>query len=163
MAKEFTSLGDFAMHLVKVQTAVKVAEHQGLKRIAQLIETTAKEELGTYQDEVGHFPAWAPLAESTERHKERMGYPADSPLVATGEMRDNISHVVKGTEAVIGSPDERAIFQEMGTSTIPPRPFLGPAVYRNKERIEKIIGRAVVAGIMDGAILPGGEKYFMGE
>ena len=163
MAKEFSSLGDFALHLVKVQAAVKVAEHQGLKRVAQLIETTAKDELGNYQGEIGPFPAWAQLADSTEEQKARMGYPVGAPLVATGEMRDNISHEVIGTNAVIGSPDDRAIYQEMGTPTIPPRPFLGPAVYTNKENIHKIIGRAVVAGILTGELVPGGDKYFMGE
>lgn len=147
---EFASLGDFAAHLVAMQVAVKAAEHQGLKKAAVLIERTAKAEIGHYQDAAGPFPAWAQLADSTEAQKASKGYSAGAPLLASGQMRDNISHQVRGNEAVIGSPDEKAVYHEFGTSKMPPRPVFGPAAFSNKKPIQQIIGEAVVLGIIGG-------------
>ncbi len=163
MTKEFSGFGEFARHLATIDAAVQVAEHQGLKKVAQLIEDTAKAEIGHYQSAVGPFPAWAPLAESTEAQKAAKGYPPGAPLLATGEMRDNISHQVDGDEAVIGSPDDRMVYHEFGTSKMPPRPVLGPAVFSNKAKIEKIIGQAVVTGLLGGEVMSDGGGYFLGE
>lgn len=163
MSKEFSSFAGFATHLMAMEAAVKTAEHEGLKKVAQLVEDTAKAEIGHYQAAVGPFPAWAPLAESTEVQKAAKGYPAGAPLLATGEMRENISHQVDGDTAVIGSPDERMVYHEFGTSKMPPRPVLGPAVYKSKAKIEKIIGQAVVTGLMGGGVMTDGTEYFLGE
>lgn len=163
MTKEFSSFAGFATHLMAMEAAVKTAEHHSLKKVAQLVEDTAKAEIGHYQAAVGPFPAWAPLAESTEEQKAAKGYPAGAPLLGTGEMRDNITHQVEGEVAVIGSPDERMVYHEFGTSKMPPRPVLGPAVFSNKAKIEKIIGKAVVAGLLGGQVVAGSSEYFLGE
>lgn len=148
MTTEFNSFGEFALQLAKIETAEVMALQAGLKRVAQVIEKTAKSEIGHYQPSVGPFQDWAPLAESTEQDKARLGYLLDAPLLRTGEMRDSISHEVSGLEAVIGSPEEKLVWQEFGTKTIPPRPVLGPAAFRNKELIHKIVGAAAVSGLI---------------
>ena len=151
--REFESLAKFAEHLAIMSVAVVAAEHKALKRCAKLVEATAKSEIGTYQDAVGPFPAWPALAESTEDQKEKSGYPLNSPLLRTGEMRDSIEHEVSGNEAVIGSKSDIAAYQEFGTDKIPPRPFIGPAAFRNKEKIRRIIGEATVEGLTVGAVI----------
>jgi HK97 gp10 family phage protein len=156
-------LTEFVLHLAAIEVAVKVQAHKGLERAALLVEKTAKAEIGHYQDAVGPFPAWAELAESTEAQKARMGYRAGAPLEASGAMRDDISHEIDGDEAAIGSPDDTMVYHEFGTSKMPPRPVLGPAVYRNKEKIQKILGQALVAGLMGGEVLEGGGDYFLGN
>ena len=148
--KTFNSIAEFITHLATLELAVAHEVRKGLERSARLVERTAKEEIGEYQPRVGPFPAWAPLAESTEAEKARHGYPTDAPLLRTGEMRRNIDHEVHGLEAVIGSPDERAVFHEFGTSRMPPRPIFGPAVVRNKHKIQMILGAAVVSGLIGG-------------
>ena len=148
--REFASLAEFAVKLIELQATEVIALQAGLRAVARAVEKTAKAEIGTYQDAVGPFPAWAALAESTEESKAKKGYPADSPLFATGEMRDSIQHQVSGLEAEIGSNDDKMIYHEFGTATIPARPVLGPAAYRNKEKIEKLLGRAAVIGLLDG-------------
>jgi len=40
------------------------------------------------------------------------------------------------------------VYQELGTETIPPRAVLGPAAIHNKDRIEIILGSAVIAGLI---------------
>ena len=148
--REFTSLAEFAVKLIELQASEVLALHEGLKRVAQVIEKTAKSEIGVYQNAVGPFPAWAPLADSTESRKAAMGYPSDAPLLATGEMRDSIQHQVGGLEAEIGSNDEKFEYHEFGTSKMPARPVLGPAAYRNKRKIELILGHAAVTGLLEG-------------
>jgi phage gpG-like protein len=71
------------------------------------------------------YPEWPALSPETLAHKIGGG-----PLLETGEMRDSIRHEVVPEElaVVVGSNDKRALFQELGTSRIPPRSFLGLAM-----------------------------------
>lgn len=149
--KEFKSIGDFIVHLATLEAAVVIELHHGLEKVARGVERSAKDEIGFYQPAVGPFPAWAELAESTEAEKARLGYPTEAPLLRTGDMRDNISHEVRGLEAVIGSPDERAVYHEFGTSKMPPRPIFGPAAIHNREKIAAVLGAAAVSGLIGGA------------
>ncbi|MGE4824348.1 hypothetical protein [Yersinia enterocolitica] len=147
----FNSLADFALHFAVIHSEQERAIADGLETVALKIETTAKAELGQYQSSVGPFPGWDNLADSTEQQKVANGYPLDAPLLASGEMRDSITHEVSGMEAVIGSTDQKMVFHEFGTAKMPPRPVLGTAVVHNGEFIKKIIGKAVVNGLVGGA------------
>lgn len=142
---------EFAERLVEIAILENEVLHEGLKQAAKLVEKTAKDEIGHYQPEVGNFPEWAELKESTQEQRVRQGYTPNDPLLRSGELRDSISSEVEGLEAAIGSDSDIMVYQEFGTSKgIPPRPVLGPAAYRNKDNICKIIGAAAVTGIMGG-------------
>lgn len=149
--KELNGFLGAALHFAALDVAIHERMKEGLSVVAQRIEDTARAEIGHYQDAIGPFPEWDPLAQSTEEDKARLGYPLDAPLLRTGETRDSFSHQVDGLEAVIGSTDEKLVFHELGTSKIPPRPVLGPAVERNGKFIKRIIGRAVVSGFVGGS------------
>lgn len=151
--REFQSLAAFAFHLAELPVLMAVELQHGLERVAEKVEETAKSEIGTYQSAVGPFPAWAELAEVTKEDRVSQGFTENDPLLRTGQMRDDITHEVGGLEAVIGTPEtaetaQIMIYQEFGTTKIPPRPVLGPAAYRNKASIEKLIGAAVVTGMI---------------
>jgi HK97 gp10 family phage protein len=148
---ELKSLGDLALHLVSTEAGMLKHLHEGLEKCAVRIEKTAKEEIGHYQSAVGPFVAWDRLADSTEEHKAKMGYPADAPLEASGEMRDSITHESHGLEAIIGSTDEKMAYHEFGTPKMPARPVMGPAVFRNKEYIRRLIGEAAISGLVGGS------------
>lgn len=152
---EFKSLGDLALHLATLHAAQVHELQHGLERCAVKIEETAKQEIGHYQTAAGPFPAWAELADSTEQDKASKGYPVDAPLLRTGEMRDSITHEVDGLEAVIGAKDTDAgrllVYHEFGTNKMPPRPVLGPAAFRNKDFVLKVIGQAAVSGLLGGS------------
>lgn len=150
MSESFTSLGQFALRLLAADVAIQVQAHRALHKVGKIVEDEAKDEIGRYQDAIGPYPAWAPLAPATEERKAQMGYPADAPLLATGQMRDNITHEVAGPEVVIGSPDERALYHEVGTDKMPPRPVFGPAAYKSRGAIEKAFGEAIMAGLLNG-------------
>lgn len=147
----FDSLADFALHFAAIHSEQERAIADGLEAVALKIETTAKAEIGQYQGSVGPFPGWERLADSTEQQKIAKGYPSDAPLLASGEMRDSFTHEVSGMEAIIGSTDPKMVFHEFGTAKMPPRPVLGPAVVHNGDFIKKIIGKAVVNGLVGGA------------
>ena len=67
----------------------------------------------------------------------------DTPWVRTGALRDSISATANGLEAAVGSNDPAAAPQEMGTSRIPPRPFLAPTAAASGEQIARAIGQNV--------------------
>ncbi len=150
MTVTFDSPLAFALHLAERAAAVEVAIHEGLDLAAAVVEREAKDQIGSYQDATGPFPAWQELAASTKADRVRQGYPENEPLLREGDLRDSIAHEVSGLEAVIGSESDIASYQELGTTTIPPRPFLGPAALKSKERIGKILGLAVAEALMYG-------------
>jgi phage gpG-like protein len=147
---EFKDLGSLALHMASQEVALLASLHAGLEQCAVRVEQVAKAEIGHYQSGIGPFPAWADLADSTEAQKAKMGYPADAPLEATGEMRDSITHTTHMLETVIGSTDVKMFYHEFGTPKMPARPVMGPAVLRSKEYIRRVLGLATVSGMIGG-------------
>lgn len=151
--KNFTSLGQFAAHLAKLSAVGPEVVNLAADKCGKVVEESAKAEIGNpwmYGRQFGDFPQWEPLADSTEAEKARKGYPADAPLLRTGEMRDSISHTAEGGKVVVGAEDEKMVYHEFGTEHIPPRPVLGPALYMNQNRI--LIGLARVSASWVGGL-----------
>lgn len=149
-ATELKSLEALALRMLLLPLAIRKVSHQALDMACQIIEKDAAEQIGHYQDAHGEYPAWAPLAESTEEEKARLGYPADAPLERTGDLKGSFSHEVHGLEAVVGSTDEKMVYHEFGTERMPPRPALGPALFKNRESLSKLLGFATVTAIIEG-------------
>jgi len=161
--KEFEDLADFALHLASLEVAMHRSMRSGLERALVLIEEDAKAQIGHYQPAGGEFPAWAPLADSTEAEKARLGAPLGAPLLRHGGLYASFGHTVEtDTEGVVGSTDPTLVFHEFGTSKMAPRPVLGPAMEKNRERIEELLGRALVQGVLGGEVVDDG-GYFGGD
>lgn len=156
---EFSSLGHFAAHLLKLQVGVALEAHQGLEKAATAIEKTAKEEVGTYQRAIGPYGAWPELAESTKKQRVEQGYSENDPGLRSGAMRDSISHHTSMNEAVVGSDDQHLVWFELGTDKQEPRAVLGPAVEHNHHVIRKIMGRAFVRGLLGHGPIPPSLEY----
>jgi phage gpG-like protein len=159
-AREFSLLG-FAAHLGEVILGIPTAETKALTKSAKLVAEDAKAQFGHQQDAVGPFPGWEPLHDSTLHGgrsprngvwfegKIPLGYATeseDNPLMREGTLRDSISYTVKRGEATVGSDCVYAGAQEFGDpgNNLAPRPFLGPAGFRNAEKIATLVGKAVV-------------------
>ena len=63
-------------------------------------------------------------------------------------MRDSIEHVSDRKEAQIGSNSDIAVWQELGTVSIPARSFLGEAAIRKEQEVVDEIGRVVVSTLL---------------
>lgn len=135
MSGEFSLLG-FAAFATAMAVRIDHAKHEALEEGAKIIDVEAKRVLGT---DGYHWPALSP---HTEKTKPGM-------LLETSEMHDSIEHNVdaSGHEAHIGSNNDKAVWQELGTSgphPIPPRSFLmGAATHKEKE-----VGHAIGAHIV---------------
>lgn len=148
MVKHLNSLGEMAVELLTLEVAERFALERGLEKVLKLIEAKAKAEFGHYQSEIGPFPAWPELADSTKERRVAAGYTENDPLLASGELMESLEHERQGLEGAVGTRDPKMEFLEFGTSKMPARPVLGPAGFSSKEAIQKLVGAAVVAGLV---------------
>lgn len=148
---------EFIAHLATFPLHLHEAKEKALEKAAELIEKEAKAEIGTYQGAAGPFAAWAELADATKDDRAKQGFPENEPLLRTGEMRDSIEHKVDGWagEAAVGSDDDKAVWQELGTDKIPPRSFLGGAAFRKGPEVARILGGTVVKALTGKDVVGG--------
>ncbi|KJH60941.1 hypothetical protein UF13_09150 [Pantoea agglomerans] len=139
-------LEQFARELSSASASIATGLEAGFRLIVKEIEETAKEEIGVYQPAYGPFEAWAPLAESTKAERVRRGYSEDEPLLRSGELRESIQSEVVGLAAIVGTKSEIGLWQEVGASNIPPRPFIGPAYVRKIDPLMEVIDLAFSKG-----------------
>lgn len=146
------SLTQFIGHLAAFHVRQNAAMHHAMDRAAAMVEREAKRELGTYQAGGGPFVAWAELAEATKADRVAQGFTENDPGVRTGEMRDSVGREVAhdGTEAAVGSNDDKAVWFELGTSKQPPRSFLGLAAFRKERQIAELLGHGMVTALVGG-------------
>lgn len=142
------SLLDMVTKLAAAEVAIHTNARRELDRVGAAIQSTAKAEFGHYQDGIGEFPAWEELAESTKEDRVRQGFTENDPLLRSGETRDSIERQTAELETVVGSNSEILERHEFGTSKMPPRPVLGPALVRNHDLILEKLGGAVVRGLV---------------
>lgn len=149
--KEFHEISEFVTHLGVMAAEEVLSLHHGLKKCAVAIDNTAKAEIGHYQPDVGSFAGWVELADATKADRSAKGFSENDPLLRSGELRDSISHEIDGLEAVIGSTSDIMVYQECGTSRIPPRAVMGPAGVKNTEFVIKTLGHAAAEGLLYGS------------
>jgi len=144
------SLSQFATDLMKIVVGTDLFQREVMEKACVIVETEAKRVIGTYDYD------WAPLAESTREQRVKLGFSEDEPLLRTGALRDSIEHRVEtehiGLEVVglVGTDNEIAKYQELGTRTIPPRSFLGEAAMHKEEEIHELFGSAMHAQVLLG-------------
>lgn len=107
-------------------------------RACQMVCDEAKRVIGEGYDD------WPALAPATLARKMMA-----TPLLETGELRASIewSTSADGLSGAVGSNNDKAVWQELGTSRIPPRSFLAGAAQHMEDKIHKMAARAVMAVI----------------
>lgn len=116
----------------------ETAKREALEKACVIVEDEAKRVIGTYDY------GWPPLKPETVARKAS----GDTPLLETGEMRDSIVHAVEGDVGHVGSDNDKAVWQELGTARIPPRSFLGAAAMQKGEEAAHAIGQEIVATLV---------------
>lgn len=148
------SIADAIAKLGEMTIAVNEAQHAIMTRACRVVQREAKAEIGHYQEQAGWMVAWADLADSTKADRVRKGYPEDEPLLREGDLRDSIEIAVRDrliggeTHGAVGSNSDIAVYQELGTSRIPPRSFLGGAAFRKSEEVAELLGSEVVTALV---------------
>jgi HK97 gp10 family phage protein len=134
-------LAEFALHLKQIERDMEEASRLIIRQACVMVATEAKRVLGTD----GYN--WAPLSEHTKKTQPGM-------LLETGAMRASIEWSTShdGLEGHVGSNSDIAVFQEMGTSRIPPRPFLAGALHHKAPEIVKMAGKVARATIAPGGL-----------
>lgn len=128
------SLSQAAAQFLTVATYIETWKLEALEGACKIVEEEAKDVIGTYRYN------WPQLAESTQADREHKGYPPNEPLLREGTLRDSIEHTVIPIESAgyVGSNNKIAVYQELGTNSIPPRSFLeGAARAKEGEIYEK--------------------------
>jgi hypothetical protein len=155
MPKEFNTTQALMETLLRdVKAMVRVAG-PALQEVGLMVKIEAQAKIGVYQGGVGPFPSWAPLADATKADRSAKGYSEDEPLLRDGTLRDSITFDVHPENVLIGvksgpSADGKtdigdiAVWQELGTGKMPPRPFLGPALFESRDEISRIISQHLV-------------------
>ena len=142
MMAGFMNLAEAAARFAAAAVDIEAAKLAALEEACQLVEERAK-------GLIGHPNAsWPPLAPETLKRKDNV----NTPLLETGEMRDSIEHVVAdSSHGYVGSNDDKAVWQELGTSRgIPPRSFIGLAAHLEGPNVAKVAGKTLVAAIGAG-------------
>jgi phage gpG-like protein len=98
--------------------------------MSKILQDEAIRVIGTYDY------GWPLLKPQTIAHKAT----GDSPLLETGDPRDSIERVVQHGIAYVGSNNPKALWHELGTSRIPPRPFLAIAATAKINEIGEMFG-----------------------
>ena len=138
MTKLFSLLG-FVAELPAIERDLHESGPKIIERACQIVQAKAKAAIGKNHE------MWPPLAESTIADKARHGFPTPKPLLRTGEMRDSIEYVVHGNEGAVGSNSEIAVYQELGTSHIPPRSFLVSSAIASEDKIHRMAAATTIA------------------
>lgn len=163
--REFDNALSFAEHLIKIEFAMAAVMHKSLGHVLTVLEEDMRKQIGEYQGSAGSYPAWASLADSTEEEKGRLGYPLNAPLLREGDLQKSFQHDQDGNEGIVGSTDPVMVYHEFGTVKMPPRPVVGPALYRNRDKIEHLLGHAMVEAIIGGTLAAGASDVakYLGE
>ncbi|PAY05443.1 hypothetical protein CK489_29100 [Bradyrhizobium sp. UFLA03-84] len=138
MTKVFDILG-FVAELHAIDRDMHELGPVIIRKACQMVQRRAKAAIGR-----GH-EMWPPLAPSTIADKAAKGFPTPKPLLRTGELRDSIEYVVHGNEGAVGSNLEVAVWQELGTSKIPPRSFLVSSASEVEPRIHRMAAAATLS------------------
>jgi Bacteriophage HK97-gp10, putative tail-component len=136
--KVFDLLG-FVAELSAIERDLHASGPKIVEEACKIIQKKAKAAIGK-NDEL-----WPQLAASTISDKAKHGFPTPKPLLRTGELRDSIEYTVHGLEGEVGSNSPIAVFQELGTSRIPPRSFLVSSAIASEDKIHRMAAATTVA------------------
>ena len=132
-----------AAKMASIATHLEHNLAHSVEQACVILETDAKIHIGTYDN------GWPQLAESTQADRVAKGFPANEPLLRTGELRDSIQHNADGEwtgagkghcEGYVGSDNPKMRIHELGTDRIPARPMLQAAMVNCEHEIKTLLG-----------------------
>jgi hypothetical protein len=121
------SPAEFGAGLLAIAAEMKHAKKEALEHVGALVEKEARSYPGSYQ------PGWPALRPETIARKAT----GDSPLLETGKTRESFGHIVQTSrdQVIIGSDEDTALWHELGTVKMPPRPLFSQALMTKTPQI----------------------------
>ncbi|GLI93597.1 hypothetical protein [Methylocystis echinoides] len=144
------SLGEFAARALGMEADIHAAMEAAIEKGCKRVQRKAKQLIGVEQ------PEWPALAPATIADKQRQGYRVPAPLLRTGKMRDTIEWQApfwngpREVSGYVGTSFPIAVYQELGTMHIPPRPFLSLAAMGLEPHLQEMMGAMVTAAMIHG-------------
>jgi hypothetical protein len=135
------SILEFLAEIPAIERDLHASGPKIVEEACKIVQKKAKAAIGKEHE------LWAPLAESTISDKQKHGFPTPKPLLRTGELRDSIQYTVHGNEGAVGSDLDRAVWQELGTSRIPPRSFLVSSAIASEDRIHRMAAATTISAL----------------
>ena len=147
MTVTITGMAALLRNIQKARKAAETAAEKNVDRARLAVETTAKKLIakGPKSGILYHRPQTKVKRNLSEWH--RASAPGQPPATDTGILINSIESKREGMTAWVWTEKEYGKWLEFGTRDIAPRPWLGPAVDKNKERFPKELGAAVIQSI----------------
>jgi hypothetical protein len=138
---DISGFDGLAEHMRQAAAKVPTAIEKELDKQGLLILAEVKSKFGTYQ------PGWAQLADSTQAHREKLGYTVNDPLLRSGDLRDankakrtdfSLFVGVEADSVTLEGPGGKSVdaalvmgVHEFGTTDgrVPARPVYGPVLF----------------------------------
>jgi phage gpG-like protein len=132
------NLMEAAARFAAVEADLEAARRPMLEAACEMVAERARGLIGHPNDH------WPPLAPETLARKDGV----NTPLLETGEMRDSIQWNADRESGHVGSNNDKAVWQELGTSRgIPPRPFLSLAAQEEGPAVAKMMAGVIGAAV----------------
>jgi phage gpG-like protein len=113
------------------------------ERLRRLAEALGDVDVAAVSEAVLTETGAALQAQVTAALSRRPGESHDAPWERDGTLRGSIGFDVADGALTVGSTDPVAVFQEFGTRTVQPRPFLAPAGAKAGAPAAEAIGDAL--------------------
>jgi hypothetical protein len=145
----FPNIGALAAHFERAAMRLPAEIHAALTERAIDVRQIAYEKIGGYQaaaesPQGAEFPGWSELADATKEDRVQQGYSPDDPLLRSGGFAETITSDIQPSQFTVGSADPRAEWFEQGTSRMPPRPSIGPAMAQSMDATNDRMAEAIV-------------------
>ena len=116
-------------------TLRELRERFGSLDLDAVLRDALAQQAGAMADEVRAALAGAP------------GDADDAPWERSGALHASIGSDAAAAGAVVGSSDPVALYQELGTAAVPPRPFLAPVGVARGQAAAEAVGDAVARAV----------------
>jgi len=133
-----------------LEQEVEKALELSLKGIAQMVANDAKKAVArgpksgrTYTKRFKTNRQTGRIFPTEDRVPHQASAPGEAPATDTGKLVSSIVGDAKGLRAYIEARSAYAVHLEFGTRNMAARPFLNPAVERNRERTALLLRQAV--------------------
>jgi len=146
MITTVTGVAELLRNIHKANEAARKGAERGVNQAMLAVYTTAKQSIlkgpktGIIYDR-GKTPA------GRKRKPHQASSPGQPPASDNGKLVESISRKRDGLVAIVWTELEYGKFLEFGTTHIAPRPWLTPAVEKNREKYPRELGKVVIESI----------------